>query len=163
MRRVHRFVILAALLGATIPGVAYGVVRATPSSGVSAVVLARGTLAPFHSQTRAKDFTVTARSSGDLVMARITIAVGGNTGWHIHHGPVFAFVKAGRLAVTRLMGAGGCVTHTYGPGQAFVEDPDMIHRGRNAGADPVVILATYTNVPVGGAPATSVPAPAACR
>jgi hypothetical protein len=76
---------------------------------------------------------------------------------------VFAVVKAGHLADTRLMGAGGCVTQTYGPGQAFVEDPDMIHRGRNAGTVPVVIFATYTNVPVGGAPATSVPVPSACR
>ena len=93
----------------------------------------------------------------------ITIAVGGNTGWHIHHGPVFAFVKSGHLTVTRVESASGCITRTYGPGQAFVEYPDMVHIGRNAGTVPVVLLATYTNVPVGGATATSVPAPAHCR
>jgi quercetin dioxygenase-like cupin family protein len=159
---MRRIAIHAVLLGTTILTIlgAYRIAAATPST---AVILARGTLAPFRSQTRAQDFVVTSRSTGDLVMARITIAAGGNTGWHIHHGPVFAFVKAGRLAVTRLMGAGGCVTQTYGPGQAFVEDPDMIHRGRNAGTVPVVIFATYTNVPVGGAPASSVPGPAGCR
>jgi quercetin dioxygenase-like cupin family protein len=162
---MRRIAILAVLLGTAILTIlgAYRIAGATPSTGVTPVILARGTVAPFRSQTHAKDFTVASRSAGDLVMARITIAVGGTTGWHTHHGPVFAFVKAGHLAVSRLMGTGRCVTQTYGPGQAFVEDPDMIHRGRNAGTVPVVIFATYTNVPVGGAPATSVPAPAGCR
>jgi quercetin dioxygenase-like cupin family protein len=162
---MRRIAIHAALLGTAILTIlgAYRIAGATPSTGVTSVILARGTVAPFHSQTRAKDFIVTSRSTDDLVMAQVTVAVGGTTGWHIHHGPVFAFVKAGRLAVTRLMGTGGCVTQTYGPGQAFVEDPDMVHRGRNVGTVPVVIFATYTNVPVGGAPATGVPAPAGCR
>jgi hypothetical protein len=94
---MRRIAIHAVLLSTTILSIfgAYRIAGATPSTGVTSVILARGTLAPFHSQTRAKDFTVTSRSSGDLVMAQITIAVGETTGWHIHHGPVFAFVKAG--------------------------------------------------------------------
>jgi quercetin dioxygenase-like cupin family protein len=150
-------------MGLTIPSAAHGKVLATPSTGVTPVILARGTIAPFRSQTRSKDFTVADRTTADVVMAEITIAVGGNTGWHMHRGPVFAFVKAGHLAVTRVIGPTGCVTQTYGPRQAFVEDPDMVHIGRNAGTVPVVLFATYTNVPVGSAPATSVPAPAHCR
>jgi quercetin dioxygenase-like cupin family protein len=146
-----------------IPSAAHGKVPATPSTGITPVILARGTLAPFRSQTTSKDFTVAERTAADVVMAQITIAVGGNTGWHMHHGPVFAYVKAGHLEVTRVMGPSGCVTQSYVPGQAFVEDPDMVHIGRNAGTVPVVIIATYTNVPVGSAPAISVPAPAHCR
>jgi quercetin dioxygenase-like cupin family protein len=155
--------ILIALIGVAMPSAAHGQALATPSTGVTPVILARGTLAPFRSQTTSKDFAVAERTAADVVMARITIAVGGNTGWHMHHGPVFAYVQAGHLAVTRVMGPTGCITQSYGPGQAFVEDPDMVHMGRNAGSVPVVIFATYTNVPVGGAPATSVPAPAHCR
>jgi quercetin dioxygenase-like cupin family protein len=160
---MRRIATLVALVGASIPSTSHGTAWATPSTGLTPVILARGTIAPFRSQTRSKDFTVAGRTAADVVMAQITLAVGGNTGWHIHHGPVFAFVKSGHLAVTRVESASGCITRTYGPGQAFVEYPDMVHIGRNAGTVPVVLLATYTNVPVGGATATSVPAPAHCR
>jgi quercetin dioxygenase-like cupin family protein len=160
---MKRAVALVALLSLIVPTVIHRFAWATPSTGVSSTILGRGTIAPFHSQTRSGDFTVTQRKPAEVVMAQITLAVGGNTGWHIHHGPVFAFVKAGHLAVTRMEGVHACVTQTYGPGQAFVENPDMIHIGRNAGTVPVVLVATYTNVPVGSAPAMSVAAPAGCH
>lgn len=160
---MKRAVTLVVLLGLITSTVVHLSAWATPSTGISSVILARGTIAPFHSQTHSGDFAVTERASADVVMAQITVAVGGSTGWHIHHGPVFAYVKAGHLAVTRMHGAHACVTQTYGPGQAFVEYPDMIHIGRNAGTVPVVLIATYTNVPVGKAPAMSVAAPAHCH
>src|SRR5919204_4854350 len=34
----------------------------------------RGTIAPFRSQTRSKDFTVAGRTTADVVMAQITLA-----------------------------------------------------------------------------------------
>ena len=151
----------AILLGVLVAAASARAASATPATGVVSIMLARGTIGPFRSQARG--FTIDARTTADVVVARVTLAVGGNTGWHTHAGPVFAVVKAGHLAVTRAQGARGCTTRVYGPGQAFIEAPDMVHIGRNAGATPVVLIATYTNVPVGGAPATSAAAPAACR
>ena len=158
---MRRVVILVVMLGLIVAAASARTILATPATGVVRIVLARGTLGPFHSQS--KDFTVDAKKAADVVVVQVTIAVGGYVGWHTHPGPAFGLVKSGHLAVTRAHGSHGCTTQVYGPGQALVEDPDMTHFGRNAGSDPVVIIATYTNVPVGGAAATSVAAPANCR
>ena len=157
--------LLIALLGVIVPIPAAFVetALATPSKGVTAAILGRGTVAPFHIETQSKDFVVAGRKSADLVMAQITIAVGGTTGWHTHHGPIFAFMKSGHLAITRVQGPSGCELTNYGPGDALVEIPDIVHIGRNVGTVPVVLLATYTDVPIGGATATSVPAATTCR
>src|SRR5262249_1188919 len=76
-----------------------------------------------------------------------------------HFGPAFVLVKSGTLALTR---ADGCETNVYHAGEGFAEAPNDVHIGRNIGSVPVDIIATYTNVPIGGSVARSVDAPTAC-
>ncbi len=133
------------------------VVSATPGSAITRTELARGTVNPFHIDS--PDVKMFVKNQGDIVTQEVTVGVGGNTGWHIHFGSAFVLVKSGTFALTR---ADGCETNIYHAGQGFVEAPNDVHIGRNAGSVPVDIIATYTNVPIGGAVARSVDAPAGC-
>jgi quercetin dioxygenase-like cupin family protein len=120
-------------------------------------VLARATVDPFHVQSN--DIKMHAKKRADVVVQQVTVAVGGHTGWHTHFGPAFILVKSGSFALTS---ADGCATRVYQAGEGFVEAGSDVHIGRNVGATPVEIIATYTNVPIGGAVAESVDAPSDC-
>lgn len=133
------------------------VASATPGSGITRTELARGTVNPFH--IHSPDVKMFVKNQADIVTQEVTFAVGGHTGWHIHPGSAFVLVKSGTFALTR---ADGCETNVYHAGQGFVEAPNDVHIGRNVGSVPVDVIATYTNVPIGGAVARSVDAPAGC-
>jgi quercetin dioxygenase-like cupin family protein len=64
-------------------------IGATPSSGITAEVLAQG-------QT-ADQVHVEQTGETDMVFERITIQPGGSTGWHYHLGPILAVVDSGTL------------------------------------------------------------------
>lgn len=130
---------------------------ATPGSGINRTELARGTASSFHIDS--PDVKMFVNNRADIVTQEVTVAVAGSTGWHIHFGSAFVLVKSGTFALTR---AEGCETTVYQAGEAFVEGPNDVHVGRNVGTVPVDIIATYTNVPIGGAVAKSVDAPAGC-
>src|SRR5262245_56376404 len=74
-----------------------GAALATPGVGVIGPVQARGTIGP----TDGPNLIVNSKSgvhlkalgSTDLVTQHLTIAPGGNTGWHSHPGPVLVTVK----------------------------------------------------------------------
>src|SRR5262245_9240420 len=76
-----------------------GTALATPGVGVVGPVQARGTIGP----TDGPNLVVNSKSgvhlkalgNTDLVTQHLTIAPGGNTGWHSHPGPVLVTVKAG--------------------------------------------------------------------
>jgi quercetin dioxygenase-like cupin family protein len=70
--------------------VAAGVASATPGSGVTAPVLARGLLGE---QLKLK---IKKKDRSDVVVQQLTIAPGGHTGWHTHPGVVVVVVKAAR-------------------------------------------------------------------
>jgi hypothetical protein len=76
------------------------IARASPASGVTALVLARGTYEPFHVKTDSHsliDFEAKAKSHVDIVVRQHTYAPFANTGWHAHPGPVFITVVEGTL------------------------------------------------------------------
>ncbi|MGF1430265.1 cupin domain-containing protein [Kitasatospora sp. LaBMicrA B282] len=73
------------------------------------------------------------------VIRTISIAPGGNTGWHYHPGPVQAVLLSGTL--TRVLEDG--TVEVTRPGQFLVELPDQVHIGYNHGTEQVVILANY--------------------
>jgi len=147
--------ILVLALGAAL--LAVSVARATPGSGITRTELGRATADSFHIDS--PDVKLFVKNRADIVTQEVTIAVGGDTGWHTHFGSAFVLVKSGTFALTR---ADGCQTNVYTAGEGFVEGPNDVHIGRNVGSVPVDIIATYTNVPIGGAVATSVPAPSDC-
>lgn len=115
----------------------------TPGSGVTGPVLARGVL---DGKARLKIKSPTS----DVVVQHLTIAPGGHTGWHSHHGPVVVVVSAGTLTLYRANDP-KCRPHEFRAGTSFI-DPGRgnVHIARNEGATPVELYATYLDVPVGG-------------
>ena len=89
-----------------------------------------------------------------VTAALVVIPPGGETGWHVHEVPLFAYVLDG--AVTVDYGSKGI--REYKPGDGFLEAMDWPHNGMNKGTAPVRILAVYmgaegktTAIPAAGA------------
>ncbi|KQV15944.1 cupin domain-containing protein [Kitasatospora sp. Root107] len=137
-----------AVLGALLLGFLPTVAGATPGSGVTATVLAKG--------TTEDSITLKAKGRTDVVFREITIAPGGTTGWHYHPGQVLAVVKSGTL--TRKLD--DCSTEVTATGGVVVEPAGHkhVHIGYNYGTEPVVLLVTYL-VPEGSPLSVDMPAP----
>ncbi len=116
---------------------------ATDGSGASGTVLARGTATE----------KIKSHSNGpfDVVVQQITIAPGGHTGWHTHPGNAVAVVKSGTLTIYDGDDA-SCTGRAFEAGDVYL-DPGRkhVHLGRNESAtDPLEIVVTYLDVPLGG-------------
>jgi quercetin dioxygenase-like cupin family protein len=74
-----------------------------------------------------------------VTAAIVTIAPGQSTGWHRHDVPLMGYVLEGELTVD--YGPDG--SRTWRAGEAFMEAFRTEHDGRNAGPDPVRLLAVY--------------------
>ncbi len=122
--------------------------QATPASGVTGTVLARGTMTD-HVQ-------LTTDGATDLIVRQITIAPGGSTGWHYHPGTLLGIVQKGTLTHTNA----ACQSVSYPAGQSLVEPggSGAVHIGRNLGVEPVELYVTYVN-PAGSQLAVDAPNP----
>ncbi len=69
----------------------------------------------------------------------VTVPPGGETGWHTHPVPLFAYILEGTLVVSY----GRLGDRTYRAGEGLLEAMGDPHNGRNLGAGPVRILAVY--------------------
>jgi len=69
----------------------------------------------------------------------IEIAVGGETGWHLHPVPSFGMMLEGELEVTLRDGR----TKRVKAGETLAEVVDTEHNGRNVGSVPVKLLVFY--------------------
>ena len=78
----------------------------------------------------------------EVTAITVEIPVGGETGWHTHPVPVYAYVLAGELGVE--MENGG--NYSFKEGDAIVEVVNMAHNGRNTGKMPVKLVVFYTGV-----------------
>jgi len=109
------------------------VVSATPGTGVSGTILAKG-MSP-------DGIVISSHGPTDVSVHEITVAPGGSTGWHYHDGQLIAVVKSGTL--TRTMH--DCSTEVTSAGGSFVEPAGQHHShiGRNFGTEPVVLIVTY--------------------
>ena len=96
---------------------------ATPSSGVTATILAQ-----------------TTDGTTDYILREITIQPGGTTGWHYHDGTLYAFVKAGTLSH---FGSNCESDGVHRTGAAFKEPSNQVHIGRNLGKKPIVLEVLY--------------------
>ena len=70
----------------------------------------------------------------------VEIAAGGQTGWHEHSVPSFAYVLEGTLEVTQGNGA-TCQLHA---GDTLPEVVQTLHNGRALGDKPVKLFVLYT-------------------
>jgi len=90
--------------------------------------------------------------ASSVVVAKVTWAPEGTSGWHTHPGPVIVSVAEGELVVVNER---DCIPRTYTAGQAFI-DPGQgnVHIASNPSpTEGAVAYATFLGVPV-GAPAT---------
>lgn len=70
----------------------------------------------------------------------VEIAAGGQTGWHEHSVPSFAYVLEGTLEVTQANGA----TRLLHAGDTLPEVVQTLHNGRALGDKPVRLFVLYT-------------------
>ena len=128
-----------------------GTALATSGSGITPVDLARG--------TSAAAYTITAEANRDVATQTNTYEPGGTSGWHSHPGPVVTIVQSGTLS---LWFSTDCTVQTLTAGDAIVVPggADMYDLGRNeSGTEPLVLVQTFYNVPVGGPLRTDAPEP----
>ena len=150
MRNAIVLIVLALIGAAVVTGLAV----ATPGSGASGTILARG-LATEKVKTRGNE-------PYDVVVQQIVVAPGGHTGWHTHPGTAVAVVKAGTLTIYDGDDP-SCSPRTFSAGQTYV-DPGYghVHIGRNEGTVPLEILVTYVDVAPGGPVRIDAPDPGNC-
>ena len=153
MRR--RVLLLTALAAVIAIGALAGSVastKASPPSGVTPTLLARGTFDAFNVRSDPQgpiaNFRAHSTDAIDLVVRKHDYAPGSWTGWHGHPGPVFITVTQGQLTYYHYHDP-TCSPHVVTPGHGFVDD-GAGHIVRNETGQPAqdisVILA-----PVGGA------------
>ena len=148
---MKRRIYLAAFAAAIALVVLAAVALASPPSGVTPTILARGTYDSFNVKSAARspvDFKAKAKSPVDIVVRKHDYAIGSYTGWHSHPGPVFITVTLGQLTYYEYDDP-DCAPHVVSAGHGFV-DNGRGHIVRNESGqlaqDVSVIIA-----PVGGA------------
>jgi oxalate decarboxylase/phosphoglucose isomerase-like protein (cupin superfamily) len=146
--RVKRAALTAAMAAIVAAGLV-AVTSASPPSGVTPTLLARGTYDSFKVSTDPRgelEFKAKAKSPVDVVVRRHDYAPGSHTGWHSHPGPVFITVTAGELTYY-LRDDPECTPHVAGVGEGIVDDGSG-HIVRNESSAPAqdmsVILAPET-------------------
>jgi uncharacterized RmlC-like cupin family protein len=140
--RSRTYLALVALLVAAVPALVAMPAAATPGSGASGTILARG-VAVDKVKTR-------GNQPYDVVVQHITIAPGGHTGWHTHPGSAVAVVSSGTLTIYDGDDR-SCTGREFAAGQVYL-DPGYghAHLGRNESTTtPLDIVVTYLDVPLG--------------
>jgi hypothetical protein len=150
-------------LAAIVAPAAVGVALATPPSGLTSQLLARGAAAEFQIHEKSMRLRMDAKRPTDVALVRATLEPGGSTGWHGHPGPSIVVVKSGIVTMYEPAhdeeedeadrarhDRQGCAVQTFGPGQAFVH-PASVHNFVNSGQDVAEFYVAYL-VPAGAAP-----------
>jgi quercetin dioxygenase-like cupin family protein len=136
------------------------ITKASPPSGVTATVLARGTFPSFNVRSDPHgaifDFRAHSVEPIDIVVRRHDYAPGSTTGWHQHPGPIFITVTQGQLTYYESDDP-TCAPHVVTAGHGFV-DTGSGHMVRNETNQPAQDISVIT-APVGGAFRTELPAP----
>ncbi len=76
----------------------------------------------------------------EVTAALVEIPPGGDTGWHFHPIPVYAYVLSGSITV-EIQGSG---SYEFKEGDAILEVINTPHIGRNKGRAPVKLVVFYT-------------------
>uniref|UniRef100_Q020C9 Cupin 2, conserved barrel domain protein n=1 Tax=Solibacter usitatus (strain Ellin6076) TaxID=234267 RepID=Q020C9_SOLUE len=90
----------------------------------------------------------------DILQAELVFQPGGDTGWHIHPGPVVVVVKSGSLTEEH---RDGCIT-VHPAGSVFFETEGEVHRAFNQTGVVTDVFATFFS-PTGSQPLIPVAAP----
>ena len=128
-----------------------GVTMASPPSGVTPTLLARGVYDEFKVKSvpdSPVDFQVKAKSPVDVVVRKHDYAIGSHTGWHSHPGPVLITVTQGTLTYY-LYDDPTCTPHRVTAPGGFVDDARG-HMVRNESGEPAQDVSVII-APTGGA------------
>lgn len=108
---------------------------ATPGSGFAPNPIGSGNVGTLNINT-AGDKTgkwgihLKTLSSTDISADRLVVQPGGHSGWHTHPGPVMVVVTGGSIVWSN--GSDPlCTSRTYTVGQAFIEEPFVVHKASN--------------------------------
>jgi quercetin dioxygenase-like cupin family protein len=161
MRKLRWKLMLAGVFVAGAVGViALQVAWATPPKGVTNTPIAGPVvLDDIDVVQQAPNYGAMIKTRGlsDAYVKHLTIAPGGDTGWHSHPGPVFVLVTAGT-------GTFYCVCdptftpEVYPAGTGFVEEAHMVHILRNEDDTNLEVTVLFL-VPHGAPPRIDEPAP----
>jgi hypothetical protein len=141
-------VVAIVLLGVTVFA---AVTMASPPSGVTPTVLARGTFPKFFVSSfrpGGPNFAAFTASPIDIVVRRHDYLPGSTTGWHSHPGPVFITVTQGELTYYERNDP-NCSPHVVSAGHGFVDNGHG-HIVRNESGQPAQDVSVII-APVGGA------------
>jgi quercetin dioxygenase-like cupin family protein len=110
----------------------------------------RAPLDPYSIQ-QLPDFMIHSKAKTDIVIQRSVFAPGPGM-WHTHPGPSFIYVIEGEVKLERFTKKEGCTeTPVFGPGNAYFEVADQVHRAVVVSTQSAVVLVTRFNIPVGAA------------
>jgi cupin domain len=124
---------------------------ASPPSGVTPTVLARGTYDSFKVISNPGGpgmFKAESKDAIDVVVRRHEYAAGSSTGWHAHPYPVFITVIQGQVTFYDYDDP-TCTPVVVSAGQGYV-DSGHGHLGRNLTSQPAIDISVIM-APVGGA------------
>ena len=153
MKRLGRWSLVGVALAGVVLAFSVAPGGATPPSGLTQVVLARG--------NDVSNGTIPLQFGTDIVMVQLTVDPGGSSGWHSHPGGAIIVVKQGSITVHKAVGS-QCQIETYSAGQAFLERPGEVDQVTNDGTIPYILLVTFPRVPEGGSPRIDQPDPGTC-
>ncbi len=151
MKRRLYLLTSAAAVALVTPAVFVAVTMASPPSGVTPTLLARGTYDDFRVRSDPHspvDIKAKTKSPIDVVVRRHDYLPGSTTGWHSHPGPVFITVTQGQLTYY-LYDDPTCTPHVVSAGQGIVDDGQG-HIVRNESGQPAQDMSVII-APVGGA------------
>ena len=151
MRRTTSLAIVAAAAAMVLLVGAGTMAIASPPSGVTPTVLARGTYDSFKVISNPQGpgmFKAESKDPIDVVVRRHEYAAGGSTGWHAHPFPVFVTVIQGQVTFYDYDDP-TCTPTIVSAGQGYV-DSGHGHIGRNETGQPAIDISVIM-APVGGA------------
>lgn len=150
-RRPFVLMALAAAMALLMLATGDAITMASPPSGVTPTLLARGTYERYKVKSslyRPNDFRAQAKVPTDIVVRRHDYGLGSTTGWHSHPGTVFVTVTQGQVTFYDYDDP-TCTPHVVAAGEGYV-DTGRGHIGRNETEQPAQDVSVII-APVGGA------------
>jgi quercetin dioxygenase-like cupin family protein len=129
-----------------------GAALATPPTGFTTTVLARGAVGRLDAKHDGIRLTSRHGVPADVAVATVTIAPGGSSGWHHHPGIVVVVVQSGTVTFYDHK----CRPEVHPAGTTFIESSDSPGLAKNTGTETAVVEATFI-VPASNPPAPPTP------
>lgn len=131
--RIKLIVLILFLIGS------FGFVSASASdyAGVKVTLIKKATTA-----ANGQQLAYAKSENPEVTAALVEMPPHGDTGWHSHPIPVYAYVLSGAITV-EIEGGG---QYDFKEGEAIFEVVNTPHIGRNKGTEPVKLVVFYTGV-----------------